>query len=84
MFAYTRFFIGSRSVINSIHRMSEVERLVNIDDNRSELMNNDIGIDFFRFFIIKDKRVSQGRPFLQTFSDVELIYLCIELPRLLF
>lgn len=49
MFAYTRFVIGSRSVINSIHRMSEVERLVNIDDNRSELMNNDIGIDFFRF-----------------------------------
>lgn len=48
------------------------------------LMNNDIGIDFFRFFIIKDKRVSQGRPFLQTFSDVELIYLCIELARLLF
>lgn len=47
--------------------MSEVERLVNIDDNRSELMNNDIGIDFFRFFIIKDKRVSQGRPIANLF-----------------
>lgn len=65
--------------------MPEVQRLVNIDDNRSELMNNDIGIDFFRFFfIIKDKRVSQGRPFLQTFFDVELINLCIQLPRPLF
>lgn len=71
-------FIGCRSVINSIHRMSEVQRLVNTDDNRSELMNNDIGIDFFHFFMIQDKRASQGRPtstyttffFLQTFCDV--------------
>lgn len=57
--------------------MSKVQRLVNTDDNRSELMNNDIGIDFFHFFMIQDKRASQGRPtstyttfFLQTFCDV--------------
>lgn len=45
--------------------MPEVQRLVNIDDNRSELMNR---YRFLSFFIIKDKkRVSQGRPIANLF-----------------